>query len=96
VAAPNSILLPLRKWKKVGHPFLHPGQDHSHHRLYNLGLGQRKTVLLTYLLGIIGGFLSLMIYRLNTSLGYIVFLICVGLALIFLFEKLPYEHQELL
>lgn len=79
-------------------PFLHPGKDHSHHRLYNLGLGQRKTVLIIYLLGMVGGFLSLRIYRLSVFKGFIVFglLIGAGLALLFIFEKLPYERQELI
>jgi hypothetical protein len=40
-------------------PFLHPCKDHSHYRLYNLGMGQRKTVLLVYLLGTTGGLLFL-------------------------------------
>ena len=79
-------------------PFLHPGKDHSHHRLYNLGLGQRKPVLLIYLLGTIGGLLSLIIYRLNLFWGYLIFglLLLSGLTLLYLFEKLPYERQELI
>jgi UDP-GlcNAc:undecaprenyl-phosphate GlcNAc-1-phosphate transferase len=79
-------------------PFLHPGKDHSHHRLFNLGLGQRKTVLIIYLLGMIGGFLSLLIYGLSVFIGYVVFClpIVAGLVLLFLFEKLPYERQELI
>jgi UDP-GlcNAc:undecaprenyl-phosphate GlcNAc-1-phosphate transferase len=78
-------------------PFLHPGKDHSHHRLYNLGLGQRKTVLIIYLLGITGGSFSLLIYKLNHFIGYLIFglLIVAGLGLLFLFERLPYERQEL-
>jgi len=78
-------------------PFLTAGKDHLHHRLYNLGLGQRKTVLLIYLLGIIGGFLSLIIYTLPSFVAYLVFisLILIGLVLLLLFEKLPYERQEL-
>jgi len=60
-------------------------------------LGQRKTVLLIYLLGIIGGFLSLIIYTLPSFVAYLVFisLILIGLVLLLLFEKLPYERQEL-
>ena len=78
-------------------PFLHPGKDHSHHRLYNLGLGQRKTVLLIYLLGTTGGFLSLIINRLPPLWGCVIFSLFLlsGFALLYLFEKLPYEHQEL-
>jgi UDP-GlcNAc:undecaprenyl-phosphate GlcNAc-1-phosphate transferase len=77
-------------------PFLHPGKDHSHHRLLNLGLGQRRTVLLIYLLGATGGFLSLIINRLLPLWGYVIFslLLLSGFALLYLFEKLPYERQE--
>ncbi|MEW6376843.1 MAG: MraY family glycosyltransferase [Thermodesulfobacteriota bacterium] len=92
----DTSLITLSRARRGLMPFLHPGKDHSHHRLYNLGLGQRKTVLIIYLLGIIGGFFSLMIYRLSTFSGYIVFgfLIFAGLTLLFLFEKLPFERQE--
>lgn len=79
-------------------PFLTPGKDHSHHRLYNLGLGQRRAVLILYGLGLAGGFLSLAIYPMSPFFGYLFFgfLILGGLGLIFLFEKFPYERQELI
>lgn len=78
-------------------PFLTPGKDHSHHRLFNLGLGQRKAVLILYGLGLVGGFLSLAIYPMIPFFGYLFFgfLIFGGVGLIFLFEKFPYERQEL-
>ena len=78
-------------------PFLHPGKDHSHHRLYNLGLGQRKTVLLIYLFGIAGGLISLCFIKLPPIPCYLIFilLILLGFILIYFFEKLPYEKQEL-
>jgi UDP-GlcNAc:undecaprenyl-phosphate GlcNAc-1-phosphate transferase len=100
LAAPifDTSLITLSRARRGLIPFLHPGKDHSHHRLYNLGLGQRRTVLMIYLLGMIGGFLSLLIYRLSVFRGYVVFglLIVAGLALLFIFEKLPYERQELM
>jgi len=78
-------------------PFLTPGKDHSHHRLYNLKLGQRGAVLILYGLGLAGGFFSLCIYLIGSLSGYLIFglLILGGLGLIFLFEKIPYERQEL-
>jgi len=93
----DTSLITLSRLRRGLIPFLHPGKDHSHHRLYNLGLGQRKSVLLIYLLGTIGGLLSLLIYRLTSFSGYVIFgfLIVLGLALLFLFEKLPYDRQEL-
>ncbi|MGB9629097.1 MAG: MraY family glycosyltransferase, partial [Thermodesulfobacteriota bacterium] len=56
----DTSLITISRLKRGLIPFLHPGKDHSHHRLLNLGLGYKKTVLLIYL-----------------------------------FEKLPFEHQEL-
>ena len=93
----DTSLITLSRVRRGLVPFLHPGKDHSHHRLFNLGLGQRKTVLLIYLFGTTGGLLSLFIYRLTTFWGYMLFalLILLGLILLSLFEKLPYERQEL-
>lgn len=93
----DTSLITLSRLRRGLIPFLHPGKDHSHHRLYNLGLGQRKTVLLIYLFGIIGGLLSLVIYRFDPSRGYLffVFILTSGLALLYLFEKLPFQRQEL-
>jgi UDP-GlcNAc:undecaprenyl-phosphate GlcNAc-1-phosphate transferase len=94
----DTSLITLSRLRRRLIPFLSPGKDHSHHRLYNLGLGQRKTVLTIYLLGIAGGLLSLIINLLRPFMGCMVFslLLLLGLFLIFLFEKLPYERQELL
>jgi UDP-GlcNAc:undecaprenyl-phosphate GlcNAc-1-phosphate transferase len=92
----DTSLITLSRSRRKLIPFLTPGKDHSHHRLYNLGMGQRKTVLSIYLLGITGGLLSLIIYLLRPFIGLMVFgfLLLLGLFLIFLFEKLPYERQE--
>jgi len=77
-------------------PFLHPGKDHSHHRLYNIGLGQRGAVLILYGLGLMGGLLSLLIYFVGLFFSYLIFALFIlgGLGLLFLFEKFPYERQE--
>lgn len=94
----DTSLITLSRLRRRLIPFLFPGKDHSHHRLYNLGLGQRKTVLTIYLLGITRGLLSLMIYLLRPFMAFMVFslLLLLGIFLIFLFEKLPYERQELI
>lgn len=93
----DTSLITISRLRRGLIPFLHPGKDHSHHRLYNLGLGQRKTVLLIYLLGIVGGLLCLVIYCLSTFGASLIFslLLLSCLTLIYLFEKLPYERQEL-
>ena len=90
----DTSLITLSRLRRGLIPFLHPGKDHSHHRLYNLGLGQRKTVLVIYLFGATGGLLSLLIYPLPPIWVYLIFslLLLFGLALLNLFEKLPYER----
>jgi UDP-GlcNAc:undecaprenyl-phosphate GlcNAc-1-phosphate transferase len=92
----DTSLITVSRLRRGLIPFLHPGKDHSHHRLFNLGLGQKKTVLLIYLLGTIGGLLSLLIYRFDPYRGYLVFIfiLLAGLTLLYLFEKLPFERQE--
>jgi len=94
----DTSLITISRIRRGLIPFLHPGKDHSHHRLYNLGLGQRKTVLLIYLSSIVSGLISLTIYRLPILGAYLLFclLLLSCFALIFLFEKLPFERQELL
>lgn len=79
-------------------PFLTPGKDHSHHRLYNLKLGQRGAVLILYSFGMMGGLFSLLIYSLGALFDFLIFgfLILGGLGLIYLFEQFPFERQELI
>ncbi|MGQ9648315.1 MAG: MraY family glycosyltransferase [Thermodesulfobacteriota bacterium] len=91
----DTSLITFSRLKRGLIPFLHPGKDHSHHRILNLGLGQRKTVLLIYLFGIAGGLVSLIIYRLPIFGAYLLFslLLLSCTALLFFFEKLPYERQ---
>ena len=92
----DTSLITISRIRRGLIPFLHPGKDHSHHRLYNLGFGQRKTVLLIYLSSIASGLISLAVYRLPILGTYLLFclLLLSCLALICLFEKLPYERQE--
>lgn len=91
----DTSLITISRLRRGLIPFLHPGKDHSHHRLFNLGLGQRKTVFLIYLFGFAGGLLSLCIPKLSTFPCYFIFALLVIslIALISFFEKLPYEHQ---
>jgi UDP-GlcNAc:undecaprenyl-phosphate GlcNAc-1-phosphate transferase len=42
-----------------GRPFMQGGKDHTSHRLVSLGLSERKTVLLLYLLSILFGLIAL-------------------------------------
>jgi len=94
----DTSLITISRLRRGLIPFLHPGKDHSHHRLFNLGLGQRKTVLLIYLFGIGSGIISLINYYISTLGAYIIFclLLITCLVLFFSFERLPYERQELI
>lgn len=94
----DTSLITISRMRRGMIPFLHPGKDHFHHRLFNMGLGQRKTVLLIYLIGIVGGFLSIFIYYLSCFTAYFIFsvLILLGGWFIYLCEKFPYERQELI
>ncbi len=93
----DTSLVTISRLRRGLIPFLHTGKDHSHHRLYNLKLGQRKTVLIIYLFALVSGLLSLCISQLPPLPCYIIFalLILLGIFLIYFFEKLPYERQEL-
>src|SRR6476620_6776725 len=50
-------------------PFASPGQDHSAHRLANLGLGQRGAVLTMYIVGATSGVLALLVSYLPISIS---------------------------
>lgn len=77
-------------------PFASPGKDHTAHRLSNLGLGQKRAVLLIYVLGCAFGGLGLLVAYLPSAGAYAVCgaaLLFVTIA-VFALEKSPYEHQE--
>lgn len=76
-------------------PFASPGKDHTAHRLANLGLGTRGTVLLLYATGILGGLLALVLTRggVPPSLPLLGLALAVLLAAIFLLERAPFEKQ---
>ena len=93
----DTSLITFSRLKRGLIPFLHPGKDHSHHRILKLGLGQRKTVGVIYLFGLTGGFTALTIRSLSAWGAYALFsvLFLFSLGLVILFERLPYERQEL-
>ncbi len=92
----DTSLITISRAKRGLIPFLHPGKDHVHHRLYNLSLSQKTTVLLMYFLGFLGGMFSVFIYRVEFWISYTIFalIIITGLILIRIFEKFPYQKQE--
>ncbi len=94
----DTSLITISRLKRGLIPFLHPGKDHSHHRLLNLGLGQKKNCAVNLFFAAGGGLLSLIIYHLSPFQAYLIFslLILSGFFLIYLFEKIPYQRQEVL
>jgi UDP-GlcNAc:undecaprenyl-phosphate GlcNAc-1-phosphate transferase len=76
-------------------PFKSPGKDHTAHRLANLGVGTRESVLIMYAIGICGGLLAILSTRLNSSgLSTLAAMVLVGMAgAIMLLECLPFERQ---
>jgi UDP-GlcNAc:undecaprenyl-phosphate GlcNAc-1-phosphate transferase len=76
-------------------PFATPGKDHAAHRLSNLGLGHRGSVLSLYLLGAFSGATALVVSYLPSVGAAIVgvitlVLIFAGVAYL---ERAPYERQ---
>lgn len=76
-------------------PFTSPGKDHTAHRLANLGLGTRASVLIMYVTGISCGFLAILSTRLNSGrLSIVAALFLLSMAgAIMLLENLPFERQ---
>lgn len=74
-------------------PFTSPGKDHTAHRLSNLGLGARSSVLVLYAFGIAGGTLGVFLLRSATHPSRL--LLPLGLAIlaaaIILLENAPYD-----
>jgi UDP-GlcNAc:undecaprenyl-phosphate/decaprenyl-phosphate GlcNAc-1-phosphate transferase len=77
-------------------PFASPGKDHTAHRISNLGLGNKRAVLLIYLFECIFGALGLLVAYLPSRDGYGVAACALLLAVfaLFVLEKSPYEHQQ--
>lgn len=70
-------------------PFSSPGQDHTAHRLANLGLGQRGAVLLLSATGVILGCCALLVSSLSVGQSYLLvgFLVLAGLVAIIVLER---------
>jgi len=91
----DTTLISISRSRRGLLPFTTPGKDHTAHRLSNLGMGQRRAVLLLYGLGAFSGASALAVSRVPQA---IVLPLAAGLALIALgtvawLEKAPYERQ---
>src|ERR1700686_2286830 len=77
-------------------PFATPGKDHAAHRLSNLGLGHRGSVLSLYLLGAFSGataFLVSFLPSLGAAIVGVITLVLIFAGVAYL-ERAPYERQH--
>jgi UDP-GlcNAc:undecaprenyl-phosphate GlcNAc-1-phosphate transferase len=91
----DTTLVTISRSRRGLLPFTTPGKDHAAHRLSNLGLGHRGSVLSLYLLGAFSGAAAILVSYLPSRGAAIVgvsalMLVFVGVALL---EKAPYERQ---
>jgi len=78
-------------------PFTAPGQDHTAHRLANLGLSHRGAVISLYGVGMFLGCLALLVaYRLSVGESYLLIavLALAAIVAIIILEKAPFQRQE--
>jgi UDP-GlcNAc:undecaprenyl-phosphate/decaprenyl-phosphate GlcNAc-1-phosphate transferase len=92
----DTTLVTISRARRGLLPFTTPGKDHAAHRLANLGLGHRGSVISLYILGAFSGAAAVLVSYLPSRGAAVVGLI--ALALIFggvaLLERAPYERQQ--
>ncbi|MDM8550858.1 MraY family glycosyltransferase [Desulfobacterales bacterium HSG2] len=84
----DTILAPIRRFI-LGQRIFDPDRDHLHHRLLNLGLTHRYTVLILYGVAILMGILSIIIVHIRDDRAAL-FLILFGIAVFTGVRKLGY------
>jgi UDP-GlcNAc:undecaprenyl-phosphate GlcNAc-1-phosphate transferase len=92
----DTTLVTISRARRGLLPFTAPGKDHAAHRLSNLGLGHRGSVISLYILGAFSGAAAVLVSYLPSRGAAVVGL--AALALIFagvaLLEHAPYERQQ--
>ncbi len=91
----DTTLISISRSRRGLLPFTTPGKDHTAHRLSNLGLGQRRAVLLLYGLGAFFGAAAFVVCRVPRALvlplaGALVVLSFGAVAWL---ERAPFERQ---
>src|ERR1700723_1532541 len=91
----DTTLVSISRARRGLLPFTSPGKDHTAHRLSNIGLGHRGTVLALYGLAALFGGLGVLIPVLSFTLVSVLagILVVAGLIAILLLESAPYERQ---
>jgi len=91
----DTTLISISRSRRGLLPFTTPGKDHTAHRLSNLGLGQRRAVLVLYGLGVFCGMSALAVSRVPHAivlpLGGALALVALGT--VAWLEKAPFERQ---
>lgn len=84
----DAVLAPLRRFI-IGHDLFKPDKGHIHHRLLQLGLTQRRAVLIMYVLTLFFGVLALLVVNARDERVGLLFAV---LAMVFIFgiKKLGY------
>ena len=92
----DTTLVTISRARRGLLPFATPGKDHAAHRLSNLGLGHRGSVLSLYLLGAFSGATALLVSylpSLGTAIVGLVTLTLIFAGVAYL-ERAPYERQH--
>src|SRR6202158_3803931 len=92
----DTTLVTISRARRGLLPFTTPGKDHAAHRLSNLGLGHRGSVLSLYLLGAFSGGAAVVVSYLparGAAIVGIVALLLIFAGVAFL-EQAPYERQQ--
>src|SRR6195256_1706529 len=92
----DTTLVTISRARRGLLPFATPGKDHAAHRLSNLGLGHRGSVLSLYLLGAFSGGAAVVVSYLparGAAIVGIVALLLIFAGVAFL-EQAPYERQQ--
>ncbi|GAC1703104.1 MAG: MraY family glycosyltransferase [Candidatus Acidiferrum sp.] len=91
----DTTLVTISRSRRGLLPFATPGKDHIAHRLSNLGLGHRGSVLSLYLLGIFSGSAAVLVSYLPLRGTLFLGLIAIAAILcgVALLEQAPYERQ---
>jgi UDP-GlcNAc:undecaprenyl-phosphate GlcNAc-1-phosphate transferase len=92
----DTTLVTISRSRRGLLPFATPGKDHAAHRLANLGLGHRGSVLALYLLGAFSGGAALLVSYLPSRSAATAGVIALALVLagVVFLEKAPYERQH--
>ncbi|MDP9146165.1 MAG: undecaprenyl/decaprenyl-phosphate alpha-N-acetylglucosaminyl 1-phosphate transferase [Acidobacteriota bacterium] len=92
----DTTLVTISRSRRGLLPFATPGKDHAAHRLSNLGLGHRGSVISLYLLGAFSGAAAILVSYLparGAAIVGVIALILIFAGVAFL-ENAPYERQQ--